>query len=82
MVQPRLIELHADYRNEARPAATVAMVIVLIERRPEGNKELFERTYRRSIPMQSISPAAAVDAWSVGIGQIFWEFTRDLRRAS
>lgn len=80
VVQPRLIELYADYRSEARPAATVAMVIVLIERRPEGNKELFERTYRRSIPMQSISPAAAVDAWGVGIGQIFWEFTRDLRR--
>jgi len=42
---------------------------------------LFERTYRRAIPMATISPAAAVDGWSEGTGQIFWEFTRDLRRA-
>lgn len=81
LVQPRLTELYADYRDESRPAAAVAMVIVLVERGPGGNKELFERTYRRAIPMATISPAAAVDGWSEGIGQIFREFTRDLRRA-
>jgi hypothetical protein len=46
-----------------------------------GNKELFERTYRRSIPMRAVSPAAAVEGLSEGVGQIFGEFTRDLRRA-
>lgn len=81
LVQPRLTELYADYRDASRPAATVAMVIVLVERGPGGNRELFERIYRRTIPMATISPAAAVDGWSEGIGQIFWEFTRDLRRA-
>lgn len=81
IVQPRLTELYADYRDEARPSATVAMVIVLVERGPSGNNELFERAYRRSIPLTTISPHAAVDGWSEGVGQIFWEFTRDLRRA-
>lgn len=81
IVQPRVTELYADYREVSRPRATVTMVIVLIKREPGGNRELFERTYRRSIPMKAVSPAAAVQAWSEGIGQIFWEFTRDLRRA-
>ena len=81
IVQPRVTELYADYRDVSRPQATVTMVIVLIKREPGGNRELFERTYRRSIPMKAVSPAAAVQGWSEGIGQIFWEFTRDLRRA-
>ena len=81
IVQPRLTELYADYREPNRPRATVTMVIVLIKREAGGNRELFERTYRRAIPMKAVSPAAAVEGWSEGIGQIFWEFTRDLRRA-
>ncbi len=81
IVQPRVTELYADYRDVSRPQATVTMVIVMIKREPGGNRELFERTYRRSIPMKAVSPAAAVQGWSEGIGQIFWEFTRDLRRA-
>jgi hypothetical protein len=32
--------------------------------------------------MKTVSPAAAVDAWSEGLGQIFQEFTADLRRAT
>lgn len=80
IVQPRLTELYADYRQADRPRAAVTMVIVLIKRENGGNRELFERTYRRSIPMKAVSPAAAVEGWSEGIGQIFWEFTRDLRR--
>ncbi len=81
IVQPRLTELYADYRDPQRPRAVTTMVIVLIKREAAGNRELFERTYRRSIPIKAVSPAAAVEGWSEGIGQIFWEFTRDLRRA-
>lgn len=81
IVQPRLTELYADYRDPAKPRATVAMLMVLIRQGGGGNKELFERTYRRSIPMRAVSPAAAVEGWSAGVGQIFGEFTRDLRRA-
>lgn len=82
LVQPRLVELSADYRDESRPSATVAMVLVLIERGTGGSREIFERTYRRSVPMKAVSPAAAVDAWSEGLGQIFRDFTADLRRAA
>jgi len=81
VVQPRLTELYVDYRDEKRPSAIVTMIVVLIGRDAGGNKEIFERTYRRSVPMKVISPAAAVDAWSEGIGQIYREFTTDLRRA-
>jgi ABC-type transport auxiliary lipoprotein component len=82
LVQPRLVELYADYRDELRPAATVAVVVVLIERGTGGSREVFERTYRRSVPMKAVSPAAAVDGWSEGLGQIFRDFTADLRRAA
>lgn len=80
IVQPRLTELYADYRDARRPKAVITMVIVLIKREATGNRELFERTYRRSLPIKAVSPAAAVEGWSEGIGQIFREFTRDLRR--
>lgn len=81
VVQPRLTELYADYRDERQPEAVVAVVLVLIERRPDGNRELFERSYRRSVPMKRIAPSEAVDGWSGGLGLIFREFTSDLRRA-
>jgi ABC-type uncharacterized transport system auxiliary subunit len=79
LVQPRLTELYVDYRDTDRPRAVVAVILVLIERQPSGNRQVFERTYRREIPLDEISPAAAVRGWSKGIGQIFWQFTRDLR---
>ncbi len=81
LVQPRLDDLYADYRDTSRPRAVVAMTIVLVSRQPDGNKQVFERTYRRAIPMNEVSPAAAARGWSKGAGQIFWQFTRDLRAA-
>jgi len=81
IVQPRLTELHADYRDVGRPRAVVAMTMGLIARDPDGNREVFERTYRREVPMREVSPTAAVEAWSRGVAEIFTQFTRDLRRA-
>lgn len=81
LVQPRLDDLYADYRDTARPRALMTMTFVLVARQPAGNRQVFERTYRRAIPMDEISPAAAVRGWSQGAGQIFWQFTRDLRAA-
>ncbi len=81
LVQPRLDDLYADYRDTSRPCAVVAMTIVLVSRQPGGNQQVFERTYRREIPMNEVSPAAASRGWDKGIGQIFWQFTRDLRGA-
>jgi hypothetical protein len=82
VVQPRLTELYADYRDEAHPKAVVSMVMVLIRRGDDGSREVFERTYRRSVPLPMISPQHAVDGWSRGIGQIFGEFTADVRRSA
>jgi cholesterol transport system auxiliary component len=81
LVQPRLDDLYADYRDTSRPRAVVAMTIVLVAREPGGNRQVFERTYRHAIPMSDVSPAAAVRGWSHGTGQIFRQFTRDLRGA-
>ena len=41
IVQPRVTELYADYRDVSSPQATVTMVIVMIKREPGGNRELF-----------------------------------------
>ena len=82
IVQPRLTGLYADYRDVQRPRAVVAMDIVLIARDGSGRRQLFERSYRRAVPMRQVSPAAAVEGWGLGAGQIFSEFTKDLRRAA
>jgi hypothetical protein len=81
MVQPRLTELYADYRDVSRPQAVVAMVFTVVARESSGNRELFERTYRRAVPMNAVSPAAAARGWSSAVERIFGEFTRDLREA-
>ena len=80
IVQPRLSELHADYRDTSKPRAVVSMVMVLIRCEPGGNRQVFERTYRREVPMAEVSPAAAVDGWSHATAQIFGKFTADFRR--
>lgn len=79
VVQPRLNELHADYRDVARPKAVVTMDMTLTGRGGADSRQLFRRTYRREIPMKDVSPSAAVEGWGHGVAQIFAEFTRDLR---
>jgi cholesterol transport system auxiliary component len=81
MVQGRLTELYADYRKLDEPRAVVAMVMVLVERDPAGNRQVLEKTYRRAVPMKEVSPRAAVQGWREGVAGIFGEFTRDLRAA-
>ena len=81
LVQARLTELYADYRDVERPRAVVALVMVLIKRDPAGNRQLFEKTYRRAVPMKEVSPRAAVQGWREGVAGIFGDFTRDLRAA-
>lgn len=81
IVQPRLNEIYADYRDIKNPRAVVAMDIVLIERANAGDRQLFNRTYRREVPMKGVSPADAVEGLGKGTGQIFSEFTGELRRA-
>lgn len=81
IVQPRLHELYADYRDVGNPRAVVAMDIVLIGRTDSGDRQLFRRIYRREVPMKGVSPADAVEAWGKGAGWIFSEFTGDMRRA-
>ncbi len=82
VVQPRLTELYADYRDVQHPRAVVAMDMVLIARDGSGSRQLFDRDYRRAVPMKEVSPAAAVEGWGRGAGQIFSEFAGDLRRAA
>jgi hypothetical protein len=81
IIQPRLDDLYVDYRDPARPRAVAAMTMVLVARQPSGNRQVFEKTYRREIVMDEVSPAAAARAWGNGAGQIFRQFTRDLRAA-
>lgn len=80
LVQPRLTELYADYRDPKRPRATVAMVVTVMKQGPDGDRALFERTYRRSTPMTAVSPESAVAGWSEAIGQIFAEIAADMRQ--
>lgn len=81
VVQPRLVSLYADYRDTSKPRAVVAMVIVLVGRGDVGDRQLFEKVYRREIPMRDVSPSAAIEGWSRGTQEIFGEITRDLRSA-
>ncbi len=82
IVQPRLTELYADYRDPSQPRAVVSMVVVLIRRDPSGNRQVFERVYRGEVPMAEVSPASAVDGWSRATAQIFGKFTADFRGES
>ncbi len=82
IVEPRLTEFYADYRDPQRPRAVVSMVIALIARNDSGNRQIFERTYRGEVPMREISPSAAAEGWGRASGQLFAAFTRDLRQVA
>lgn len=82
MVQPRLSELYADYRDVSRPRAVMSVIVVLISREPTGNRQIFERTYRREVTMKNVSPTAAVKGWSEAAAEIFSDITRDIRAAN
>jgi cholesterol transport system auxiliary component len=79
-MQPRLTDLYADYRDTSQPRSVVAMTIVIIQRDASSSRQVFERSYRREVPMNEISPSAAAEAWSRGVADIFSAFTADLRR--
>ena len=81
MLQPRLTELYADYRDVSRPRAVAVIVLSVVARETSGNRELFERTYRRAVPMNEVSPVAAVKGWNAAVAGIFTEITGDLRAA-
>ena len=81
VVQPRLNELYADYRDVTKPRAVMSVIVVLIRREPTGNRQIFERTYQREVPMKNVSPGAAVKGWSEGAAGIFAEVARDIRAA-
>ncbi len=81
IVQPRLSELYADYRDIKNPRAVVAMDIVLIGRDGSGDRQIFRRIYRREVPMKAVSPTDAVEGMGRGAGQIFAEFADDVRRS-
>jgi ABC-type uncharacterized transport system auxiliary subunit len=78
IIQPRLSEMYADYRDVARPRAVMSVIVVLICREPTGNRQIFERTYRHEVPMKNVSPTAAVKGWSEAAEGIFAEVTRDI----
>ncbi|MFZ4483124.1 MAG: ABC-type transport auxiliary lipoprotein family protein [Chthoniobacterales bacterium] len=80
IVQPRLTELYADYRNTSQPRAIVAMTIVVMQRQASVSRQVFERSYRREVPMIGISPEAAAEGWSRGVADILTAFAVDLRR--
>jgi len=82
VVQPRLDALYADYRDEAKPQAVVAMTMVLVARDASGQCEVLGRSYRREVAMAAVSPEAAVRAWSTGLAGIFSAFTADLRQTA
>ena len=82
VVQPRLDALYADYRDEAKPQAVVAMTMVLVARDASGLREVLGRSYRREVAMAAVSPEAAVRAWSTGLAGIFSAFTADLRQTA
>lgn len=79
MVQPRLSELYADYRDVGNPRAVVAMRFVVYALEPGGNRQVLDRGYRREEPLREVSPGAAVEGWSRGVAGIFASFTRDFR---
>lgn len=81
IVQPRLNELYADYRDVEKPRAVLSVIVVLIRREPTGNRQIFERTYQREVPMKNVSPAAAVKGWSEAAAGIFAAVARDVRVA-
>ena len=74
-------QLYGDFRDRAHPQAVLALRFTLLSAtNGMTGKVLLQKTYTRSLPMDSASPVALIHAWNQSLTEITTEISSDLPR--
>lgn len=64
-----LTELYGDFRNPAAPMAVLTLEAQVTRATDKGRVIVLRKTFRKSLPVASRTPAALVDAWNEALRQ-------------
>ncbi|HXX30529.1 MAG TPA: ABC-type transport auxiliary lipoprotein family protein [Myxococcaceae bacterium] len=83
LVEAYLSDLEGDFTVPDKPAAAVAleMVILPVPPAPEPILPVLRKVYARRLPLAEKSAGAVADAWNQGLNGIVEEFLADARAA-
>ncbi|HVR86127.1 MAG TPA: hypothetical protein VMU54_17525 [Planctomycetota bacterium] len=80
-LEGNLVALHGDFRRPLAPLAVIEIQFLLVRVTADPPEPLFQKTYRKEIPLPGGDPAALVKGWSEGLSRILSALEEDLAKA-
>jgi len=79
LVEPNLVALYGDYRDEAEPKAVLELQLFLIDPMQSPPEVLAKTDFRDARPLAERSPTALIEAWSASLRQALEQFEQQLQ---
>ena len=80
-LEPSVTALFGDYRDRKAATATLEIQFALFDEQATPRALLWERSYRREVPLAAPVPDRLVAGWSQAFGEILGELEKDLSGA-
>ncbi len=80
LLQGRIVALHGDYRPGRTPMAVLELQLSLTDLQTTPPRNLFHRSYRRSLPLADKQPTTLVQTWNTALADILQEFEEHLQK--
>jgi ABC-type uncharacterized transport system auxiliary subunit len=77
-----LNEIGADLRDPAHPRAVLDLQVALLDTASPGYAPVFQRAYRREVPLADAAPATVVRGLNMALAQLLAALEEDLRGAA
>lgn len=71
--------LYGDFSDRTAPQAVLGMSFLLSREAADGPEVIFQRRYRRAVPVQRRTPEALVRGWNEGLEAILASLVADLK---
>jgi cholesterol transport system auxiliary component len=79
-LEGNVVTLHGDFRKPLAPMAVIEIQFMLVRTSTDPPAPLFQRNYRKELPLPGGDPAALVKGWSEGLARILAALEEDLAR--
>lgn len=83
ILEGEVIDLYGDYseRGGSRPKAALGIEFLFVEDVSGQPKLIFQKRYRKAVPVQGTAPAALVQGWNEALQKILTDLEGDLRES-
>jgi cholesterol transport system auxiliary component len=82
ILEGNLVELHEDARNRAKPLGVIELQFMLVRVSVDPSQVLFQKIYRRELPMAKDDPESLVRALGEGLSGILSDLEGDLEKVN